>query len=693
MTRRRAILLALLATTCLLASGRPPIAWLETIHFRYRLLPLENALLAMAALFGSWLYVLSTLALGDAVLRQLEVVASGYALAVKIVVGAALLSAAVTVLSLTHLAFPPLVALLGFLPLALYWRPTLLAESLRLAPGKVAPSRWQTKAWWILISPYVAYVLLNCITNPTGPDLGIYHLVIPRDVLRDHGLWYNAFSHAAGLQFGWHHYGIPAYLVGGERGYLCLSFFAYLGLLWVTCAIVRDVLGDASHPWAAAACFVVSFVLCGMSGASISNNDVPLLFIEVVAVLLAVHPTLVGDRARPWPLGLVMGFLLSVKVTALPSAVLLGLLFLWRTRPPRIHAVLRLLAVVLPLAGVWPAVAFFATGSPLPFFMLALRTQGPPPPSVTESFAQMLRYFGVWYAENFRRFFTGPMSGYGILLAGVAIGLVRREFRTSKLVLGLLAFGLARYGLFNLASGKLDPVVLFHDRYHMLSYLCLALAGFAGWVLAFGPVLRRARPALAPSLLLLGAAAIEIHQLRHGYRLYFPTPPDYRSTAVKIPSLLDQLVTLKDDFRREPGTQYGPTLYWMAKNLPSDAVVAGTAISPYGAGRRYLQILPVSQDQIDLTLPPETILARLRALGVTHLHLTLYTGLPQWCVPEMWKWLQTTGQIPGLPGVRQLRSQTHEGEEIEAVFDIRADTEIGRSGPSFYPPLDPTVHR
>ncbi|HTV28822.1 MAG TPA: hypothetical protein VMF32_13635, partial [Xanthobacteraceae bacterium] len=70
----------------------------------------------------------------------------------------------------------------------------------------------------------------------------------------------------------------------------------------------------------------------------------------------------------------------------------------------------------------------------------------------------------------------------------------------------------------------------------------------------------------------------------------------------------------------------------------------------------YIELLPLSQQEIDLSAPPETILAELRKRGVTHLHIVASSGFNVWMTAIIDRWLVNVRKIPELPGVIKLAS-------------------------------------
>jgi len=82
-------------------------------------------------------------------------------------------------------------------------------------------------------------------------------------------------------------------------------------------------------------------------------------------------------------------------------------------------------------------------------------------------------------------------------------------------------------------------------------------------------------------------------------------------------------------------------------------------------------LLPVSQEKIDLSQSPEAIFKDLLAMGITHLHLTQYSGLNGWMNPKIDEWLRSARSIPELPGVELVMHTLYfSGKGEQAVYRL-----------------------
>jgi hypothetical protein len=548
-------------------------------------------------------------------------------LPVCFVLGAMLQSAVMTVLALSHLAYPWLVA------------PVVLVPLLR-------PVRFTMpdKRIFAVLTPFLFYAFLMTGVNPIGGDLANYHMVIPRAVLWDHAFIFNPFSHEAGLSYGWHMFGVGSFLFGAERGYVLLSFWVFL----LTCLLVFEVFAERyGKRIGLAAAFVCGFVICGLSRDSIANDDGSLLLAEMVALYMLF------TTRYAW--GWVVGFALSIKFTAFGAPVALAAIRFAQERSIRTICIAALIS--LPMAAIWPLVNFFNTGSPLPQMMR------PVLPQLSETMAFLTRAYGLWYSMNWSDQFTGGMVGLGLLLLAIPFGLLSREFLQDRLVRVLAAYAVLRFIVVVFIVRRAD--VLWHDRYHLSTYLALSLVS----LIAAKTFLREMSPTgvawLAGSLTAVQLFTSTIQAIPAG-------PHNERVEFQTVPSMLQRMRSQLETFREVPGgSRMGEGFGWISQHLPQDALIATTVVDPYYLRRRYIELLPLSQQEIDLSASPETILAELRRRGVTHLHLAQYSGFNVWMNEIIQKWLANLNRIPELPGVRKLASLlNHAGKGREDIYRI-----------------------
>ncbi|MCP4002567.1 MAG: hypothetical protein GY725_00085 [bacterium] len=615
---------------------------------------LWNFGLAFQAWVGSAVYLVSTIMAGRLLLRSLRVDAGPWALPLQAVAGMGLYSLTIAVFAFLGVAYAWLIGIAIAAPLLL--GVSLLPGLARDLAGirqHLWPRSWKGRGIALLTFPAVIYVGLICIVNPLGGDLCNYHLIVPRDILASGRFVFNEFTHEAGIPYGWHLYGVPAFLLGGDRGYIFMSFWAFCLLLLTIFQIFRNSDEDSSGHLAV---FVAALAIAGLGRTYVANNDIPSVLVEVIVGVLALAPAFCGARARSLLFGLAAGFAIAIKLTLLPGVLLFSGIYVWRLGF-RAERILPGILVGAPLASLWPIVSFIYTGSPLPRFQMALRAYGPPLPQLLESIGILNDGFAAWYPMNFARFFTAGMETYLILLGFLVVGMaLHRVCRTDPLLRVLVLFALGRWALMVALTGRMD--VFWHDRYHLISHLALALAGFRSAWLLFRP-LRIEAPiggwVLGASLLLA-----VVWQFTGRFEMRSPNMSTAEGfTFYLASSPWGDLRTAGETFKLPPGAGPNGGLYdWMAANLGSEVLVATTVVDPYHIQRPTLQLLPVSQEAIDLAASPESILRDLRGRGVTHLHLTQYSGLNGWMNSEIDRWLRSVRAIPELDGVELVISSS-----------------------------------
>jgi hypothetical protein len=306
-----------------------------------------------------------------------------------------------------------------------------------------------------------------------------------------------------------------------------------------------------------------------------------------------------------------------------------------------------------PLALVWPVINLLAYGSPLPQIMLLWPPATGYLPQMRETMAYLMGNFGLWYRLNYLRLFSQGMEGWTLLLLCGIPFLFLRAARRDPAIRLLLGFALCRALVLILLS-RGDPAIVFHDRYHLASYIAVGVAVMLG---VHHAVTARNLPRWA-LVHYAAAAAVLLAALRlflSPVQMLTPTGVPGSNRVEVRPSLgqgaREALRTLAEP---PGGGALGIGSDWAAEFLPVGAVVATTAIDPYPLRRPFLQLLPVSQNRIDLAGPPGEILAALRHEGAGYLQLTEYSGLNLWMNPLIQKWLRSVREIPQEPGVERL---------------------------------------
>lgn len=635
-----------------------------------------NGYLALVGTVVATLYVASMILLGTHILRWLNIGQGGRTPELAAATGAVAFSLLFTCLAICQCAYGWMIGALGVAPLVI-WR-----DHLRQAIASTwMELKHSTLLSWnpvlaTLLGAYLLYGFVHCSLTVTGPDLGIYHLAVLRDTLHQHGFKYNHFFFGAGLQYGWHMLGLPAYLLGGERGYTCLSFWAFVGVLKLVYGVISRHSNQDNSTGSELATLSVALVICGIAGNTISGNDLAWVFIEFVLLQLVFSIDRKSSLSYAVVFGLLSGFMLAIKLTTLAGAAIIAVIYCWRTRF-RFDLLCAGGGIAFLMGSIWPTITFYHSGSFLPQFMMQARWRGAPPAHMLDTVPQMTYWYGVWYQINVGRCFSGPMSGLSVLLTGLAAAIIGLATAQRDVLLRFLVpYAVGRWALLSvLSGGRLDAI--YHDRYHMISVAFLAAAGSHAWMMILQKYM--SFKYVSPTSLATIAATmfVTINWLA-GYESYYPDPSRKPPIRISIVPKVSEVATIAADMMAPQSRSTGPMFHWINNALPANAVVAGTAINPYFAGRKYLQLLPVSQGEIDLSLEPNAILGELQKAGATHLHLQRASGLPPFMIEICWKWLNSVGRIPRLPGVQLLHSIDSNGVLLEALYELPDRDETSR---------------
>ena len=631
----------------------------------------QIALALLQAVAATGLYTWSTLLLGRMLLGRERDRLAGIQLIVAYALGASALGTVFALLAMAKLAYPWAIAILAALPLPLAY----FFRAHERDPASLLGARGLP--FWIVaaaVAVLAVYVFIQCLAWPRGSDMTIYHLVIPRGVLWNHALVFNHFTHDAGLYYGWQLYALPAYLFGAEPGFQLCSFAAFALLILAGYRFLSSRYGDLT---AVTSVFFAAAVAIGMSRESVVNNDLPLALVEIA--LLGAAALAAPGRSTALTLGLIGGFAVAVKLVAAATAPVAFVLFLWRARPHIVsHAALLAAGSTASLAP-WLVFDFVQSGSPLPHFLLAWPPSGGYMPHYVETITYLFEQFEVWYVENARRMFRFGMEFFPVLLAGLTYLLFSSSLRRDGVCVALPTIALART-LFLLAMNGFSPVVLAHDRYNLSSYVLLSTAATLCW----GALLGRAVAKTTVAQWVMATVVLSVAWRITAARVPFVDVrgKGFAHGTTELPSLSRTLKEASKRIRQgagggEPGIGFDVANQF----LPANAVVATTAIDPYLVGRPFLQILPVSQNRIDLSLPPERIRRALLEHGATHLYLTQSSGLNVWMSPLVDKWLEKVRELPKLDAVRLIiRLEYPSGKGVQAIYKLDGGREQERPG-------------
>lgn len=622
---------------------------------------------AVLGLFVAVLYVTTAALLGRLLvgtrfgaLRAVEPIAF-------FAVGAAAFSLVYSTLAVAGLTPPWLVVTIGIGVLVLAG--LLLWGDIRRAIGAIGAvpaslfRNYARDIWFVailaLLALYVICAAAFALTSFRGADLAIYHLVIPRDTLGNGGLVYNPFFYGAGIPLGWHMFGLPAYALGGPAGYLALSTLCLVLTLALAWCVGCDVLPDypAAGPVSA---LVIAFVCVGHSQGSISNNDIAALFLELLALAIAVR-----ESERPGQaffLGVICGFLVATKITLIMGAALIFAIYVLRHKASWLRIAFAFALGFLPLGLFWPSYNFWHTGTPIPGLLASTRWSKPVLPQVTQTAALTAELYGRWYEINFSRLFTGSMIGLLVLFAllPAALALAAREVR--KVGSFIVLFALLQFGLMFLAVRRLD--VLYNDRYNAVIYVLCALSAtwclfaVAGRFAGF----RKSGGRLASALIVVIAA---IGLVQDGKTK--DMEPDGTISETVVPSLLRQAWLQFKAMRGGPEPPTDKLTSYIQRHVPKDAIVATTNVAPYPLQRRFFQMLPMAQTEIDLTQPPEVIETELRQHGACYLHVPSSSNFNPWMNLEIERWLKSLRQVCHLPDAQMLEIDDAVKDKPEGV--------------------------
>jgi len=611
------------------------------------------------------LYASSLICLGQWIAAPLGKPIGMLGWSVSFVAGIAVTSLVISVLAMIGVAYPVFIVTLAIVPLILSLSSKKTGNSDQ-SKGEVSTLRPVWNIWTlgaavgILLGITYAFVL--SLAWPRWGDQCIYHLVIPRSIVWNHQLIFNPFSHDAGMFYGWQIAALPAYILGGERAFFLLSF---VSLILLAGMIFEITAAQYSADWGVAAAAVVIMVIVGLCRETLVNNDVPMVLVECVLLWVVFKaPT---NTITHHCIGLLGGFLVVIKLVSLEILPLIYGYYAWRQRKNLLMALVGMAAGTLLMVLPWAIHNFIASGTILPHFMLFWSPRWGSLPQMTDSMLYHMHYSGIWYEKNYHLFFSHGMELFTILLFCFIFVLVKSAARREKLMLFLLAYSIARFiGLYALSD--FQSSVLFHNRYNLISYLFLGLAAL---IVVYVTVRDVMLPRWHPILIVLLLAA---------WTRWFFAPltvldPEGEGGSYQIrhgASLAEGMMNAWKTWGEEPGGgKSGIGFDWAAKHLPTNALVATTAIDPYLMGHRFLQILPVSETKIDLSLPPELLLQSLRAQGATHLHLTEFSGLNLWMNPIIDKWLSSLRQVGSMPEVRQLISfEYRDGKGKQSFYEL-----------------------
>ena len=587
---------------------------------------LNHVLLAVRGFVGSLASIIATALIGRRLLLFLRVRCEPLlSLVVSAVTGAALLSILATLMTFAHLAYRT--TFISMLVIAVFFSKASLPdlkkeilEAFRQVWGNDPGNRY------FLLFPFIiwAYAFLCSLIAPYGTDTLAYHLVIPQDILREHGFHFSFFSYQSGMSQGWHMYGLFAFILGGARGFTSLTAWAFGGVLLFISGAIRKRHSTMHAMIAAALGAFLIHLLIGENDRT--GIDVPLALIEGVALFCSVGFVSGKTLSRSILVGLCAGFAVASKLTAGAGVALILAILIWKVSPrERIKSLITAGTIALPFALFWPFIAFLNTGSPLPQLLMAMRVQGVPLPQLSETLVHDMIMYRNYHWEQ-ALLSPDTKTAAMLILGGILFLILGGKFREKNIPLLLGIYALLRW----IILGATSTLALFHLRYNLVSLLCLGTLASLGWAGVFYRKVFNPKKVVALLILLVA--------------LFTWSPMVfYRNSLSHV-----------RDFLSPPGarTSHITCFNWASTNLPGDAVIAGPAIETFYANRKYLQIQGISQEKVDLRKSPKEILSELKRLGVTHLHFSNEYDLPPWSVEMAGKWLISFNKIKFLPDVK-----------------------------------------
>jgi len=431
----------------------------------------------------------------------------------------------------------------------------------------------------------ITYVLSYSITYFRGADLSIYHLVVPDRILANNKLLENVDSFSAGIPITWHITNIPLYLVGGETSYVAINFWIYLIFLLLIIPKAIQLLGikNLQKLEPLAINLTGAYLVITLNG-SITNTDLPSLFIEICCLLnlfWLIKNNI--NKSTYWvAFGGIVGYCFSVKFTTAFSILFIYIIVIINKRVKITDKILFLFTSSL-IASLWPiynkifynffvAISFNSSSNLMVSKILS------------SSIQELQEIYSKWYLLNSANLISGSLI---IIPVSALIGLIGcSRIKDSKSYLYFLIFGLLHYLVLVLLIPR--PDIIFHDRYHILSYLILVVSS----VVTIDQFMRN-----GSKLLNLYEAALLstiIFGFVWGNTVKFPTPEKYE---IKSPNVILQTYNNFSAIK----TRYKDATFPQDKNfIPTNARVATNTIAPFVLRRDYLQLLPFVAQSVNL---------------------------------------------------------------------------------------------
>jgi hypothetical protein len=262
---------------------------------------------------------------------------------------------------LSRTAVWAMVAVLGGLSLK---RIAGILRSSAEAVSRAGRPGWPAICFLFIIAVGLAVCLISCLAPLTANDSMVYHFNIPRIYIAEGGLARLSHNVYANMPHNGEILYTLAYAATGETG-ARIFYFAVLLLAGGAVFSLARRLGGRLPAVIAAACFLVQPLI--LDHRVVGNVDVLLAFYYIAAVMLALDLR----KRRPGPrslvmLGILAGFMLGIKYTALfPCLTLLVLLIRARKPGLGIRSIGLTALVALLVFAPWLVKNTVHTGNPV----------------------------------------------------------------------------------------------------------------------------------------------------------------------------------------------------------------------------------------------------------------------------------------------------------------------------------------
>jgi len=223
---------------------------------------------------------------------------------------------------------------------------------------------WPAVCFLLIIAVGLAACLISCLAPLTANDSMVYHLNIPRIYLSEGGLARLPHNVYANMPHNGEVLYTLAYAAAGEAG-ARLFYFAVLLLAGGAVFSLAGRLAGKLPAVIATACFLVQPLI--LDHRVVGNVDVLLAYYYIAAVILALDIRKRGPGLRSFAmLGLLAGFMLGIKYTALFPCLTLLLLLGWAHKPRvGIRSVGTAALVALLVFAPWLVKNTVHTGNPV----------------------------------------------------------------------------------------------------------------------------------------------------------------------------------------------------------------------------------------------------------------------------------------------------------------------------------------